>query len=278
MGSIQKVEKTELAVASAPQPQIGEGAIEAKDILIPKILLMQPISDFVAEGKFAAGAFVRSTDHTLVVDKDKKFDFIPLQFFKRWAISRRQPGDSRGEFAGIEPYTAENCNAPYEWTQDGMRYDRSENLCFYGLIGEDVKREAKAFEKAKKTGELPDADDCLLPCLVVFQRTSKKAGQVIVSHFSRMDDFGARLGQTFPRYSDVFSIGSEFVKGDKGNYYIFTVEKSRKASEDEKAAARRWSGILSAAKSVVVDDSDLEEAAAKEVRTPEILDNEGRDF
>lgn len=276
--AVEKKENNAVAAYGQPSVAIGAGAVEAKDILIPKILLMQPISELVTEGTAASGSFVRSTDGSVVCSKDKTLEFIPIQYFKMWVVMKRAPNANKFEFETIEPYTAQNSDAPREWQEGEYTYQRNENLCFYGLLPTDIEKEQKAFDKAAKSGDLPDSDDCLLPCLVSFQRTSRKAGQVIASHFSKLEDFAARLGKPIPRYTSVFNLSSELTKGDKGTYYVFKVEKGRKTNEAEAQVCERWTKILGQAR-VQADHSDLETREARTVDVPETdSQNGGRTF
>lgn len=245
----------------ATRNEMTAPTIEAQDILIPKLRLLQPLSDEVGEGKGVAGDIIKSTTLEKMKTGDGVVEMIPLTFFKTWVIMRRKPTDTRGEFTGIEAYTPENCNATREWSMDGLRYERNLNLNFYCLVPSEIKRDHEALKKAMKSGNIPDSDDSMLPCLVSFQRTGYPAGKVLVTHFAKVDDFSHRLGKKIPPYGSVFKLGTEYVKGDKGNYYIFTCQKDRPATDIEKEACDRWLNILGKA-AVRVDNSDFGEDEA----------------
>src|SRR4051794_30344857 len=97
--------KKPTAVA-APMSLEGMEGIDASDILIPKLLLMQGLSELVAEGKFQMGDIVNSVTQAKLGDKTKSIEFIPIATFKTWVVMHDK------QYAATLPQTLENKSWP----------------------------------------------------------------------------------------------------------------------------------------------------------------------
>lgn len=237
----------------------GSEGVDNADILIPRILLMQPISERVGEGTSQAGDLIKSTNDETLAAKGKSVEVIPIKTFKTWRIMKMING--KYEFSAIEPFTVANSNAALEWIDGITQYRRDRSINFYVLLPSEIAREVKAFEKIA-SGELPDPDDCLIPCLLSFTRTSSPAGKDLATHFKKAEHFG------IPPAVTTFNLSSEFVKNDKGNFYVFKIEKSRKTTMEELASAKKWWETLQSANVKV-----HEEVESAEVSEPVGMDD-----
>lgn len=230
----------------------GSEGVDANDVLVPRILLMQALSKLVSAGERNASEIIRSTTKEVLAKKGETFEFIPFRIFKSFTIfdcSGKKP-----EFRSIEPVTVENMNAPLEYMVDGKNYRRDKTLNFYVLLPKDIVREQKAKEAIAK-GEFPDTDDILFPAVLSFSRSSYQAGRELATHFKKAEAFD------IPPSSRVFRLGSKLASNDQGTWPIFTVEKARAAAKDELEAAKRWYDVL-AKSSVRIDDVEDEAVQA----------------
>lgn len=227
----------------------GSEGIDAQDILIPKILLMQGLSEYVADGKVQMGDIVQSTTGRKLGGKDKPLQFIPICTFKTWVNSEKV--GQKFEFRGTEPITPENTDLPLEWQQQGSMWRRDRCLNFYVLTPEDIEREKQAIEKAAK-GDLPDPDDALLPYVLTFRRTSYGVGKELSTHFSKCAHFKV------PPAVSMFNLSSEKVQNDQGTFYVFKLEKAGKTDPHHIQVARQWYDIITKAK-VKIDEPELDE-------------------
>ena len=83
--------------------------VDASDIIIPKILLMQAISQLVEQDKAKQGDFIHSLDEVVVGSKeDKPVEFIPLGMYKTLQTYEDN------KYIKTESLTPENANLPYE--------------------------------------------------------------------------------------------------------------------------------------------------------------------
>ena len=58
----------------------GETEVTSKDIVIPKILCMQGLSDLVSDGKAKMGDFVDSLEGNILGDIDNPVAFVPFHY------------------------------------------------------------------------------------------------------------------------------------------------------------------------------------------------------
>ena len=248
--------KEETAVAPPEETgSWGAEGIDSTDILIPRLLLMQPLSELVGEGDAQAGQIIKSTSQEVLYDGKKPFEFIPVMSFKTWRIMELK--DGKYEFKRIEPLTAENVNEPYEWMDGNQQFRRDRTLSFYVLLPSEIKKEIAAFKKIEK-GILPDVDDCLIPCLLSFMRTSSPAGKELATFAKKAQHFG------LPIASYTFELFSEFEKNDKGNYHVFKVKRKRSSTPEEIAVCKKWNTTLTQATNIKIDDSLDDERVIEE--------------
>ncbi len=222
---------------------------DATDILIPKILLAQSTSKAVQDEKVTFGQLYKSTTFEALGGKDKPVSIIPLYHTKTWVLSQKIGG--KYEFRAVEPFTPENKDKPWEWTQVGQEWKREQSLNFFVLIPSEVDRDQKARDLAAK-GEIPDLDASLLPCVLSFKSTSYKAGKVLVTHFAKASDFG------LPPFVSYFQLTTLKTTNDRGTFYVLDVGKGGKTNVAHLPAATKWRDIV-AHSSVKIDESDLSE-------------------
>lgn len=245
-----KAKTTAVAVPENLKGSWGSEGVDSSDILIPRLLLMQPISERVGEGVAQAGDIIKSTTGEVLAPKGKTMEFIPIKTFKTWNIKKLVNG--KYEFADVVPFTAANANADLEWIEGAFQYRRDRSINFYVLIPSEIKREEDAFAKMAKGG-IPDTNDCLIPALLSFTRTSMPAGKVLATHFKMAQHFDCSPAVA------TFSLTSTFTKNDKGNYYVFEAVKNRDTSMEELAVCKRWWETLQKATVKIHEDVEATE-------------------
>jgi hypothetical protein len=265
-------EKTELAkkesaeVSTELRKSWGPSGVDDRDILVPKILLMQGLSELVAQGKANQGEIVRSTTGEVLAKKDGAVEVIPIRTFKTWGLSEKI--GQKFEYRGIEAMTLENMDAPFEWEQNGTTWRRDRRLNFYVLVPADIEREMEALRKMS-VGDLPDPDDCLLPCVLTFQRTGYSVGKELATHFKKAEHFGC------PPAVTTFKVGSRIEKNDKGTFHVFTLTKAGKTSTQHLEVCKKWHDTLGKVR-VVVDEK--EDAAPDDGAPPVGAENVSNNF
>lgn len=82
--------KREEAALAAPMPNyVKEGSaglenMRAKDLVFPRVCLMQDLSPKVKDGLFKAGTLVHSLTGDVVCERDETRKFVPIQHFMTW--------------------------------------------------------------------------------------------------------------------------------------------------------------------------------------------------
>jgi hypothetical protein len=225
------------------QPQSQE--ILSTDIIIPKLLLMQGLSEFVSDKKkcpltgkkIDTGDFVRSTTCEVVGGEEKPISFIPLKMVNGWRVLEEVAG--KFEFRRTEPRTAANEMAPWEFTENGAKWKRVKTLDVFALLPQDIE----AFQKELadlKDDEMPDLTKTLMPVVISFRSTSFNAGKSVATFFGQVRDMARATNRPLVPYGYSLELSTVADKNDKGNYYVFKVGKATKIPEAMKPEAQRW--------------------------------------
>lgn len=209
----------------------GDAEIEAKDLIIPKFLVMQGLSQAVSDGKAVLGEIRDSLENKLFGGKDKTFEFIPLHHYKTWIVFTEEKG--KLEYTAQVPYTAENADWEWNTTIDGKKVRRDQAINIYAILPNEIK------------------DGIFMPYLISYRRTSYSAGKQMLTNLQKM-----KLANR-PWFTKTFKLGSKQEKNDQGSYYVYTNEMGRDTKPEEIEAIKPWLLMLKS-QAVKVDDSDLE--------------------
>jgi hypothetical protein len=168
------VAKTEAAPAasthSAMSNEWAAGSdISKRDIIIPRILLMQPMSPQVTNGEAKFGELRESLNMELLGAFEKGFDVVPFYMEKFFKVSKDLGKNKEKEFMRMDPITPENETLPYEDeevdAQSGevVKILRDRVMSFYVLLKSEL--------------ELGSA----IPYILSFSRTSMTAGRKLTT-------------------------------------------------------------------------------------------------
>lgn len=225
----------------APQP-LGQ------DIIIPKILPMQPSSVMVTEGKAAFGEFRDSLSGVKLGSIVEHVEFIPFHVEKFWDIMVDTGNDQYKWMKSLplieNPQDANyNDNLPWNGEEDGKKIRRVRRMNFYVILPDEV------------------AKGSAVPYLLSFKSTSFREGRKI---YSQMYMRNQRAKLPPPAYA--FKLSGNKTKNDKGTFLIPTIEMGRASSKEEIAECLSWFNLIKKG-GVKVDDSDLGDAVdASEVQ------------
>lgn len=201
----------------------GDSAISSRDIVIPKILLMQGLSDLVADGKAKIGDFADSTTGDILGSIDKPVEFIPFHMTKVWIVSRRKKNESKFEF---ERYAdaIDGSELPFE-QMDGEDTIKNEYaLQFYVLLKQDMS----------------------MPYVITFKSTSLRAGKVLST---QMYVRNRAAGLVPPAYS--MFLGGKKEKNDKGTFAVMELKTGTKTMPEEIKECLNWFNVVKAGKTKV---------------------------
>lgn len=217
----------------------GAEEISNEDIIIPKIMLMQPMSELVTDGIASIGEFRDS------LNKDKKIgdsktpvSIIVFGSFKTWVEFKD------GEYLTTKPMTPENSGLPQEEiVEEGAVITRDRVMNFYCLRPEDIEA-GEAF-----------------PYVLACRRTSYGAGKKIATHLKKLQMFRK------PAAAKVFSLSSRKETNDKGTFFVMDIDVKGDSTNEQVKAAYIWHQALNSQRDgVKIDDGDLSPAGvAKDV-------------
>lgn len=224
--------------------------VEARDLKIPKLLLMQQMSKFVAEDDMCkAGDLVNSVTGDVygsIREKDYKgVKVIPIQMFKHWVIHEVHP-DGKMEYVETTPVTPQNTD--WEWNEvvEGKKLKRTKCLNFFVLLEKDL------------------GNPLALPHVVTFRSTGYKNGLLLANHFAQC--MKAKEANIFRIPMDrVFEIGGGIEKNEKGTFYKLDVKEVSHSSDAAINQAYNWYKTIKGSTSKyesAVDHSDIGETPA----------------
>ncbi len=227
---IAKTENTQVANA-APREGRNDQILQS-DFKIPKILLMQGLSEWVADGTAKLGDFVRSSTREIVGSKDSVLEFIPLTFVNLWMLSENTTGDGKEfDFRGYEPRTALNEKAEWDYQKDGVAWRRTKVMNLFALLPSDISRQAAAIEKFKKDGEMPDLE-----------------AKNVIDLFVKADSLARDMGVDVPVYGRTMKLATEMQKKEKAgktvSFYVYNVTAAGPTKKEYFEAATRWRQVI----------------------------------
>lgn len=225
----------------------GGVTVGKQDMLIPKLLPMQGMSDLVTAGKAIMGEFRDSVNGDLLGHINEGVEIVPFFVTKNWDIMKKDPKGKwkyQKMIPVVEDATSPDYNAnldPFEVWQDpadGIDMRRVYRLNFFVLLKKDIEA-GKAF-----------------PYVLAFKSTSLAAGKALMTEaWSRNRDAGK-----YP-FSDTFIIGGKRETGDEGTYIVLSITRGTAASREAMVKAADWFKRIRTAKDVVIDDSDERKSA-----------------
>lgn len=235
-----KAEKKEVAEVQQPQaPAVqdpdaswGSENVDSKDLLVPKILVMQGLSQLVADGSANVGQIRESLGGTLLGGKEKPVELIAFSSFRTWVCFEKI--NDKDEYTGTMPITPENEGLPINEIVNGLEVRRDKCLNFYVLVADEVKS-GMAF-----------------PYVVSFRRTSAQAGKKLSTFAAKFKAFGK------PMACKTMMLKAVPIENDKGKFFGFDIELGRDTSPEELKEARKWYDAFKTS-NVKVDDSDMKQ-------------------
>lgn len=251
-----------VAIPSDFQDWDSQETLDQRDITIPKIMLAQSNSPQTTDPDIdvSAGDLVINSTNRVVATKDESVTAMPLFCVKKWRTESKPAGSSEMfEWLSTEVVNPGNANAVYSWEEEGVEYRRVMVHEWIFLLADDIAGDLKARAQIA-AGEMPDLDDALLPTVVAFKRTSIPASKEIFKFQAKAQSFKV------PLFMQTFELGKKFVKEDKFSYFVMTVTKGRKSTEEEMKVCHEWYNLLKKDGFEVAEFEDIEETP-KAVKT-----------
>lgn len=211
---MDEIAKKETFAVAVPTSGWGAGEqIGQNDIIIPKIYLMQAISDLVEAEKAKAGDWVDSIEETILAEREEPLEVIIFDSFKNWNVLNVTK-DGKTEFDHVEPYDSKTCDYPFDGFDDeGNPIRRQLQYNFYCLLPDMIEE---------------------TPFVLSLSKTATTAAKRINTLFAKL----TRTGK--PSAAVVLALTSVKESNDKGTWYGISVGKSRETTAKEMAVAYDW--------------------------------------
>lgn len=234
---------------STPPPVLHkphESIVDSADIVVPRLLLAQGLSQSVADNKAKMGDITNSLTGAVVGGAAQEITFIPVTIKKYWKNFEKV--GTKKQYRGIEPFTRDNASRPLTEMlpaqanpQISTTWEHDLVLDVFGFTEADVK------------------DPIALPTAISFTRTSYKAGQKVMTHFAALE--GASPPLPYHQYMMILSCTKK--QNDKGIFYIFDVKPKMDGMKPVLTPAsyypkiERWSRILNdSSRQIAVDETE----------------------
>lgn len=228
---VMKKESNQLALQNTELDEIFvDFKIDSSDILIPKILLMQPSSVFVVDGDATLGEYRNSVTKEKIGSITESFAFVPFHFTKCWDIVA-----DGGKWLRREEFKPGDESLPWEFDEEGVRCKRIKRLDFFGF-------------PLKK---LAEGDQ--LPMILSFRSKSYREGTKMLTQFK------LNISKRKLPWSDVWGIKGEKKKNeDNQTYCVPKIDVIAETDEDTLRHCMDWyKNIKAMASRIIVDDSDV---------------------
>lgn len=202
----------------------GSDVSDSTELLIPKAILMQAVSELVQDGTCANGDIIRSTDKKVLANAKKPLTIVPFSMTRTWLENKYDGGMYRWDHE--KPWTAENANDPWEYEINGEKWKRQKAYNFYAL--------------------LPDEKDpTALPIIKLqFKSGSIKAGKTLADFFARLQVTNkARKAAGKPIMvpaCNQWKLSSKLMEGDKNKYQAFVIEMGPETPREQIEQAATW--------------------------------------
>lgn len=242
-------------------------ATEAKDLLIPKLLLMQGSSKYVKEeGICKAGDLVKSTTGEVlgsVREKDhKSINFVPVYMFKTWVkheLVKDNNGKEKQEY--VETYPVTPMNTDQQWYQEKKeldengkeitrKYRHTKNINFYVILEKDF------------------GSPLSVPYVLSFRSSSSRAAAIIEDWFAQCKAAKqagiteGKNGQLMLPFGKVFELGGKIEKNnDDQSWFVLQTKEAGITEEAVLSQAYNWYKVVSKSTHTDIDNSDVVESA-----------------
>lgn len=194
----------------------GSEGTSSKDLVIPKIQLVQASSNTCKEGTARPGDLIHSLTKEALAPKGKKLEILPILCVGSWTVTSPKPMHGGfPDFIRKEPLTTANDSD--EWKVEKFEGDKAvvwhKSLTYLSLL----TSRADGF-----------------PFFIDFAATNKSAGKLI-STIIQENKF---LGQPAP--SRAVEISTRLKSFGGNSWFVMDVAPSRLASAEELAACKKW--------------------------------------
>lgn len=237
-----------LAIQASAQERalaMQELGVEASDLVIPSVQLMQGTSSLVGDDKAKLGDIVNMQTEEVLGSPDKPIKILPLKMYK--TLRTYDVTNNGFKFMHEEPLTPANDKMDGEGQENGIPVKRYHTMNFFVLLKSDLEKN-EAF-----------------PCLVRFRSTGMNAGRALATHLYK------RVHLRQLPYSQFVELSCRKEKKDTATYAVFSIGKPENASAEDIKVAQDWLATLATA-NVRVDEREDTAAETMAAAKPVVVD------
>lgn len=234
MGAVAKKETTE--VSTTTELPMHAERIDARDVLLPSLYLMQSNSEWVEQEKAKSGEIVKSTGQQVVAPRDGSIVLVPLAFNKSFRIVEVD-GNKWVRNEAFDPGKADE----WEITENGKDLKRVSCINVFAYLQEELEGQAAAIAEAQKTGEMPDTSQMALPVMITFRSTGYRAGKEVITHFAMAQKY------KIEPYMGRFELSAIKQTNDDGTFYTYQVKPHRggqKLTPEQVEECKQWRSLM----------------------------------
>jgi hypothetical protein len=215
--------------------------VAQEDLIVGKVLLMQPQSRSVIKSLAKQGEMRNSLDNKLYSDKNGEMEVVVFYQDKVWIEFEN------GEWTSTYPWTQSNSRLPWNEQKGSVKVERQKAINFYAVV--------------------KDADYTrALPVIIRMKGTSYNTGKRLATLFATMANDGK------PSAAKAIKLTCKQEENDKGVFYVWGFEEGKETTVDEQKVAYKW--YVSAKKAQMqVDESDVAETRTGASKTEESTDD-----
>lgn len=244
-GTKEVLVKQAQAVTTANLADWGEKEVSANDLIVPQILVMQGLSQFVTDGDALIGEFRNSLTKELMGKYDSSpVEVIPFHCQEVFSI-QAQESDGSFKYHSTEPIVKSPMKAGYN---DNAPWD--DKMLIDGVMT-PIKRIRRYNFFVLLPKELEELGAGAQPYFISFKSTGVKEGKKL---FNMM--YVRNRGAGLAPAAFQFKISGRKEKNDKGTFIIPTVEQSVKTDPLYLQQALYWFKKLNGGTVVKLHEED----------------------
>jgi hypothetical protein len=237
----------------------GQKKVSSRDIVIPRILMMQHTTEKVKDEEAKAGEFRDTSDDKVLGTVDKPFEFIPIHTTGKWVVyeaPKPNAGKKKKVYLKTVPVDQNPKSPGYndDWKFEGEDQDKEGKTI--QVVRDRVLEVFLLLPEELKTGGIP--------YVLGFRRTSMRAGKNLETQM-----YVKNAAANKPPAARVMVLSGHKETDDHGNsYFVMDVKGGRESTPDEVATAFKWYQMISGGKTQVAED--VETLADADVPTKDV--------
>lgn len=220
-----------------PQALNSFSDVDARDLVLPRLLLMQGLSEMVTEEKAKMGEILNSLTGEVLGGRGKPVEIIPFFLTRNFIVSEKL-GDKfewRGNVAADHTNAHWKEQSHREEMVNGVLTRRDYSMDFFALLADEAGQE--------------DA----LPVQISFRRTSLKAGKQLYTRFLL----------TKGKPTTTWLLDSKKKENDQGTFYVLEVTRGKPLTDKQRQACEAALSLVGSGQ-IKVDGAEMSEGRNSE--------------